>query len=497
MNPRSSFQRQSNKTAHPELILNLGSCVAVIAIIAIVAFLLVRERSSAEQAASRSAANIVQLIDTDVQRNVELYDLSLQGIINASRHPELLAIARELRQQVLFNHAITAPFRGDILWLDSRGDIVADSTNVMVRSANFAQSKIFQALRDNPQLGMVISPPFQAPLANYQWSITFSRRISGTDGSFLGVAAGALRLSYFNDLFKSLDIGKDSFVNLISTSGDLLARQPDANALVGQNFSSSPNFHRFLEAPQGTFTSTSALDRKERLYTFSRVGDLPLVVVVALSTEEVYASWKRTAVLVGVATGILCIGILWLSVLLGRELRLRRIAEQELATLAATDSLTGLANRRCLDHTLQQEWARAQRDARPLSVLMVDVDHFKAFNERHGHQGGDEALRNVAQVINQCIRRPGDLAARYGGEEFLVILPETDLCGALNIAEKIRASIEAQPPFADDQYPITASVGVSSHRAHPGSMLEALLCAADTALYQAKRNGRNQVSHVD
>ncbi|MNR04763.1 Phytochrome-like protein cph2 [compost metagenome] len=221
------------------------------------------------------------------------------------------------------------------------------------------------------------------------------------------------------------------------------------------------------------------------------------MVIVGLSTEEVYASWKRTAVLVGVATGILCIGILWLTLLLGRELRLRRRAEQELATLAATDSLTGLANRRCLDQSLQREWARAQRGTRPLSVLMVDVDHFKAFNERHGHQGGDEALRNVAQVISHCIRRPGDLAARYGGEEFVVILPETDQEGALNIAELIRASIEAQAPFADDQHAITVSVGVSTQKATPDSMLEALLCAADAALYQAKRNGRNQVSYVD
>lgn len=499
MNARNSVQRQSKKAVHTELILSLGSSLAVIAIIAIVAFLLIRERTSAEHAASRAASNIVQLIDTDVLRNVELYDQSLQGIIATSQRPDLLSISPDLRQQMLFNPAIMAPFRGDILWLDKHGDIVADSTNITARSANFANRKIFQALRENPDLGLVISPPFQNPLANHEWSITFSRRISAPDGSFLGVAAGALRLDYFDDLFKSLDIGKDSSVNLMNTSGHLLARSPalPGDSMIGHDFSDSENFKRILEAKQGSFSSLSSRSQQERLYTFSQVGNLPLIVIVAQPTAEVYASWKRTVVMVGVATGLLCIGILWLTLLLGRELRLRHSAELELATLAATDSLTGLANRRCLDQVLQQEWARAQRGTRPLSVLMVDVDHFKAFNERHGHQGGDEALRNVAQVIEQCIRRPGDLAARYGGEEFVVILPETDLAGALTIAETIRSSIEALPPFASDTQPITVSVGVSSQWASADKMLEALLCAADAALYQAKHSGRNQVRYID
>ncbi|UVJ44956.1 sensor domain-containing diguanylate cyclase [Pseudomonas sp. LS1212] len=498
MNARISIQRQSKTAALPELLLNLGSTLAVVAIVAIVAFLLVRERTSAEHAASRSASNIVKLIDTDVLRNVELYDQSLQGIIATSQHPDLLNIRPELRQQVLFNRAITAPFRGDILWLDKNGDIVADSTSVTARSANFANSRIFQALREDPNLGLVISPPFKAPLNELDWCITFSRRISASDGSFLGVAAGALRLAYFDDLFKSLDIGKDSSVNLINISGNLLARQPSlpGDPMVGHDFSESKNFKRILEAKQGSFTGISARSQHERLYTFSRVGNLPLFVIVAQSTAEVYASWKRTVVMVSVATGLLCIGILWLTLLLGRELRLRKRAEHDLAALASTDSLTGLANRRCLDQTLQLEWARTQRSARPLSVLMVDVDHFKAFNERHGHQGGDEALRNVAHVIEQSIRRPGDLAARYGGEEFLVILPETDLVGALGIAEIIRSSVQAQPPFANDQRPVTVSIGVSSLSTDTVSTLEALLGAADTALYQAKHSGRNQVSHV-
>jgi diguanylate cyclase (GGDEF)-like protein len=292
-----------------------------------------------------------------------------------------------------------------------------------------------------------------------------------------------------------LNIGRDSNVNLISTHGFLLARQPDTELkdLIGEDFSQKPNFKRFLQEGNGTFISISSLDNKERMYTFSTVGNLPLIVVVGQSLEEVYAIWLRNTWLVVSATGVLCLGILWLTFLLCRELSLRRKAEYELAELAATDSLTGLANRRRLDQVLKAEWARGLRSGKPMSLLMIDVDHFKLFNDRHGHHGGDEALRNVATAIQQRIRRPGDLAARYGGEEFSVVLAETPLNGAIVIAEAIRAGIEALPRFASDDLPITVSIGIASQLSQPSATLSGLIGAADKALYQAKRKGRNRV----
>lgn len=181
------------------------------------------------------------------------------------------------------------------------------------------------------------------------------------------------------------------------------------------------------------------------------------------------------------------------SYLLGKQLRLRLRAEQELAELAATDGLTGLANRRRLDMVLKQEWSRSMRSGTPLSLLMIDVDHFKAFNDRHGHHGGDVALRNVAKTLAAIIRRPGDLAARYGGEEFMVVLPGTDLQGAKALAEKIRLAIESLPPFASDKHPVTVSIGIASQHPRSGEKQTQLFSEADKALYQAKRNGRNRV----
>lgn len=488
--PRPTLSRP-----HPELILNLGSCLAVLAIVGIVSYLLGRERDNVEQSSIRASSNIVQLIESDILNNAELYDQSLKELIWAVGRKDLAQVPSTMRHRLLFNPALVDQSRGDVLWLDGQGNVVGDSTSLVPRKANFADTGVFKTHRDHPNLGLLIGPPFKARLGDLDWCISFSRRISGANGEFAGLATGALRLSYFSELFQRLDIGEHSSINLLNTSGHLLAREPlgPGQPAIGGDFSQQPNFQRILQEHSGSFSAHSELFDEQRMYTFARVGDLPLIVLVAHSSSEVFQAWRRTAIIVGLATGVLCLGILWLTLLLGRELRRRHHAEQGLATLAATDSLTGLANRRRLDQVLRQEWARAQRNRTPLAVLMVDVDHFKAFNQRHGHAGGDHALREVARTIELSIRRPADLAARYGGEEFQVVLPETELAGARLLAERIRLSVEALPPFGGDERPITVSIGIGLHEAGTQHDLTRVLGAADEALYRAKANGRNRV----
>jgi diguanylate cyclase (GGDEF)-like protein len=375
--------------------------------------------------------------------------------------------------------------------------MVADSSLLEPKAANFADRDYFQAHVGNHDRGMFISRPFKPRCDcadNDQWQISFSRRISSPTGEFLGVAVASMRLAYFEELFNSLDIGRNSTLNIINSDGLLLAQKPYLeNDMIGKSFANRPNVVRLLREGNGSFSSVSSIDHQQRLYTFSRVGNLPLTVIVALSRDEVFGVWQRTAVVVSGATGVLCLGLLWLSWLLSRELRLRHRAERELALLAATDPLTGVANRRTLDQALRHEWFRAQRSGKPLSVLMIDADHFKAFNDRHGHQAGDDALRALAKVIAASIRRPADLVARYGGEEFSVILAETDSAGARQIAEQIRQAVEQLPLVAGAQLPVTVSIGISTWTTASEISLEQLLFAADKALYQAKDGGRNRV----
>lgn len=172
-------------------------------------------------------------------------------------------------------------------------------------------------------------------------------------------------------------------------------------------------------------------------------------------------------------------------------------ANQRLEALALQDGLTGLANRHHLDQVLDREYRRAARNGTPLALMMLDVDRFKAFNDLYGHQGGDEALRRIARALTATMRRPADLAARYGGEELAVLLPETDLQGAAELAERVRAAVRGlRLTHEGSEFGIaTVSIGVAAILPHPGSddMSAALVGRADEALYAAKRAGRDRV----
>ena len=200
--------------------------------------------------------------------------------------------------------------------------------------------------------------------------------------------------------------------------------------------------------------------------------------------------------------------LIWLTAIMGvRLLRVKRqVVEHgrelervniELNKIARYDALTGVANRRHFDERLQQELLRAVRDKAPLSLLMIDVDFFKKYNDLNGHQAGDTCLIKVALMIASSLRRPADMVARYGGEEFSVILPSTNSAGALDRAEVIRkkiADLVVCHPGSQKNTSVTVSIGVAS--VAPGdatASTASLIAAADAALYQVKQSGRNAV----
>jgi diguanylate cyclase (GGDEF)-like protein/PAS domain S-box-containing protein len=187
-------------------------------------------------------------------------------------------------------------------------------------------------------------------------------------------------------------------------------------------------------------------------------------------------------------------------VLVMRDINERKLLEEKLLALSMTDGLTGLANRRAFDEVLEKEWRRTLREGLQISLLMLDLDHFKEFNDRYGHQFGDDCLRAVASTARDVACRATDTVARYGGEEIALILPCTDTADAGLLAETLRLAIAAlRIPHAGNPEGggmVTASIGVATALARHGGtmrMPESLLLAADNALYQAKREGRNRV----
>ncbi|MFC0575986.1 GGDEF domain-containing response regulator [Paraburkholderia solisilvae] len=176
-------------------------------------------------------------------------------------------------------------------------------------------------------------------------------------------------------------------------------------------------------------------------------------------------------------------------------------ANLELRRLTHSDGLTGLSNRRYLDEYLAAEWRRCAREQTQMSLLMIDVDNFKQYNDTYGHVAGDEVLKRIAATVEGCLGRPGDIAARYGGEEFLVALPGTSAGGGKLLAEKIRREIAALAlPHRNSSAAqhVTVSIGGATTVPAPGSAMTSLIESADRALYEAKRRGRNcVVMHAD
>lgn len=174
-----------------------------------------------------------------------------------------------------------------------------------------------------------------------------------------------------------------------------------------------------------------------------------------------------------------------------------KIKTDMLEKMSMQDGLTEIPNRRFFQENLAREWSRCMRNGLPLSLLIMDIDNFKPYNDNYGHGAGDECLRKVANVIKDTLSRPTDQAARYGGEEFVVLLPETHAAGALHVAEELRAAVQGLG-ITHEHSPtapvVTISVGTSTHSAEsPMKNKEQLLQLADEALYQAKEAGRNRI----
>jgi diguanylate cyclase (GGDEF)-like protein len=481
-------------TRRPNIVIAI-SIVLASAILAIAVWVLAQMRDDALRRAQDSVFNVSLLVERDVSRNLEIYDLSLRAVLDGLKQPGVLALTPAIRQMVLFDGSASAKDLGSMFVLDAAGNIVFDSQAVPPRRINLARRDYFQVHRDSPNVGLYVSHPFTPTTNTEDESIALSRRISLPDGSFGGVVVGTMRLTYFRHLFAGMNLGAGGSMALMLSDGTMLMRRPYDPKIIGRGLAGTANYVRFLEQPSGDFFGTAAIDGVERWYAFRHIDMYPLILDVALSTQDIYVEWRRRAWIIGSLIAALDVAIIALAILFSLQLRQRRAAEEELRVLACTDGLTGLSNRRTFEEHADEEWRRAQRNGWPLSILLIDVDSFKGFNDLYGHSAGDDALIAVARCIALSVRRPGDTAARYGGEEFAVLLPDTDEAGATSIAEKIRVAIQALElsHVASSHHVLTVSIGIACTRSQVFATGRALVNAADEALYEAKDAGRNRV----
>ncbi|MDQ0318151.1 diguanylate cyclase (GGDEF)-like protein [Pararhizobium capsulatum DSM 1112] len=389
---------------------------------------------------------------------------------------------------------------GEIYVLDAKGNLTLSSETGSRLRTNFAnEAFFFTHERSKQDLLFTAKMVSISPLK--EAAVILSRRLTDAKGKFSGVAVFSLRLSAFLPLFSSLELGEKGAISLYGTDGTLLLRAPEIQGAIGTNYVTTQMFWKLATAEE-PFVTPSAIDGVERLYSVAKAQSLPLIIAVGLSVEEIYAGWLRLASITAISFAALAGCVVFLSIMLAREFRYRRRSEMRYRRLAHVDELTGLFNRRRFDTCLEDAFFDARETATPLSVVMVDVDRFKMFNDFYGHQKGDDCLRLIAQTIRQRLERTTDIVARYGGEEIAIILPVTDAATADRIAEDVRLAIEnlrighARSSFGY----VTASFGVATYEPHsnePPNGMEELVACADEALYGAKRSGRNRVISHD
>ncbi len=467
---------------------------------------LLASRTDAWEQARQSAGNLLLALDRDIGRNITILDRSLTGLTEALAEPGIDQASPGVRHHALFDRSATAEDLGTILVLNETGQIVEDSTSIVPHNLNAGDRDYFKAHEHDPDIGLYIGRAFKSRIGAGDLRFGISRRLPSPNGEFVGVVSATLRLMYFRRLFEKLEVGQNGSITLLRTDGHILVRYPYREQDVDFDVTSrGASFARFANNRSGQYVAISPMDGIERLYTFRRIGDLPLILAVNLSTDEIYAPWRRKAMVIGPVMILLCAAAVASCLLFRREM-LRRTkteralaaAAQQLSVLAATDGLTGLVNRRGFDLEFDRAFRRAVRQGTSLAVLMLDADFFKRFNDTYGHLAGDDVLRGIAACMEMHLRRPDDMKARYGGEEFVAILPDTSLDAAHSVADRIRAAVEALQ-IEHTGSPIgcvTISIGVATVTPIVGFVPSELLQLADQALYAAKRDGKNCVRSI-
>jgi diguanylate cyclase (GGDEF)-like protein len=468
-----------------------GACLSV----------LLQSRLELVRRADILAGDILVLADQTVQLEVRRYDLRLLGVIS-DLHDEAAASPAahgDLPLSAwLFGGLALRNSTGDIMVLDGHGRVLASSRPDLTADYATTLPSIMAGI-SVPASGLGISTVLLG--GDGQPLLALTRRCTANCGQAAAIVA-MLPMAWIQGVFDGLVLGRNGAIALTDGRGTLLAREPALPSTLGHAVEPPAVIARIPPAGAWVFNRHSAEDGRCCRVTAERIDGLPLLVFVSISRADILRGWSHLAFITILAVVVLSCGLVVLNLLLARQAHRKMqvdrqlvSANTQLAELARTDGLTGLLNRRGFDDTLAREWRRCRRSGKPIGLLMLDADHFKAYNDQFGHQAGDSVLRTLAACVLARVHAQAGIAARYGGEEFTIVLPDADLAVAGLIAEAIRASIEALAiPRGRGDAVVTVSIGVSFAAADEPATAEALVAAADAALYESKGSGRNRVT---
>lgn len=461
--------------------------------------------------ARATTENMARTLATQAYMELEIADVMLEDIAEHVRNEGNNDHTGERLQSHLQQLSKNIVEIAGVFIFDAQGELLAASSGAG-HDGNNADRNYFIYHQTHAQLGSHISAPVRSKSSG-QWVLPVSRRVQAKDGTFAGVVLVTLGLNSFERIYATLKLGNTGTAFFALDDGTLIYRRPFQPEVIGMDISSGAILQAYRDqGPVGTAMMTAKVDEIERLYSYRHLQRFPVIVAAGLSKDDIFAEWQWLStqiVLASLAAGAL---LLYLFRKLMRQIAIRdrieaslrlastqlRQANADLAARAAQDGLTGLANRRCFDETLAHELHRAQRSGHPVSLIMLDVDFFKKFNDQYGHVAGDACLQAVAGAVARSVGRAEDLAARYGGEEFAVIMPGTRAAGALEVAEAIRSAVEALqvPHAASANGVVTVSLGAATLLPGQEKRTDSseLIREADALLYQSKNSGRNRVT---
>jgi diguanylate cyclase (GGDEF)-like protein len=456
-----------------------------------------------------NTANMARALASHAERSIKLGDAALgemQERVEVDGMDAASGARMHARLQSIVDHT---PELQEAFVYGPDGARLASSLSKLVEGNN-ADREYFIYHKTHPGRRLRVGKPIRSRSSGIL-AIPLSRRIDRPDGSFGGVVMASLRLAYFGTFYDSFDVGQTGTIILAIDDGTLLYRRPFKESLVGTSIAGGPVLQLYKKAgPVGTAMLVSKLDGIERLYSYRHLDGYPLLVASAQSKQEILSGWWVAVIKMSLVVTFAVLVLAWGGRQMVRQIRVREALDEELRTaraslelhnislraLADSDSLTGLGNRRLFEEALEREVGRARRGKLPFALILIDVDFFKKYNDRYGHVAGDACLRRIAAAIASGARRPADLAARYGGEEFALILPDTDLDGAMAVAELIRcATAELHIAHLDSPLGrVSVSLGVAA--GYPCQEAEkpasGWVEAADVLLYQAKAAGRDR-----
>jgi len=450
-------------------------------------------RQSSWERARAEAVNVVSIMTAEISRTIRSYDHVLHHIARTLEGEGFASLQQEIQRKLLFSGIDSADDAVAIHVIDTTGRVLyrSDWGGVTGIGDQLAILHHLNSTGDRMHIG--------APLPDPQGThaITLSRAFHFRNGSVAGVITATVPIHYFRDLFASVRLSPEADLGITYRDERIVFRTIDYGRSAGQDLRGSELSRQIVHSNGGSFEKVSGIDGIHRVWVHDVVDETPFRVVLGNPTAAIaQAFWSgaRWLVVVVVMFALLLGG---LTIGLVREFRSRHAAERALQKLANHDALTGLANRRKFDETAEDEWRRAARQGLPVALLMVDADHFKAYNDRYGHPTGDRLLQLLAAKVRTAARRPGDLAARLGGEEFAILLPGANGQDARVVAERLRASIAALaiPHAGSALGHVTVSIGVASRvPGRDGTAVPDLLREADVALYAAKAAGRDRVA---